>query len=351
MGLDKQLFQVNIRGLGGLSLHQRRLHSYDVQLKNNDIVLLDIGSNDLCNPDCSPEQFALDLMKYASYLIIGLNVKKVVLLQTLHRSKVPFNGYNEHVVRANTAIQNLVDTSSLGIFYWRHRVNILCGRLRTDRCKMPPKRKAAENSGSNKKSKKCCDAINTNDIVNAVIIALEQRGVIPNNNGEEQSVTVPNIREEPSVTDAIQQNLMPAVLELEWEEHNIIHGEASDNNQNQHYSGINPVSLHSNNLPLGALVSDKIKKNIWNNEYVELSVLLDKKNNQDEMTLKFSANGQNIKVGTKQKTVNLSIGKWLSAFTIYMDIFIVKYPEDASGMLSFINLVRDLETVHKGGSF
>lgn len=120
-GLDTDKFDINFVGLGGLSLSQRRrLHSKDDELREADIVIIDIGSNDLCNEMYSPEQFALDLMSYSSFLITGLNVKKVVLMQVLYRECVPYQTYNDHVISANVALQTLVGTRSLSIFFWKH---------------------------------------------------------------------------------------------------------------------------------------------------------------------------------------------------------------------------------------
>lgn len=122
VGLELDKFSVSCIGLGGLKLEQRRrLHSKDNDLSGSDLVLIDIGSNDLTKPSYSPEQFALDIMSYASFLIIGLNVKKVVILQVLHRDCVPYTDYNSVVIQANVAIQKLTDTTSLPIVFWKHR--------------------------------------------------------------------------------------------------------------------------------------------------------------------------------------------------------------------------------------
>ena len=73
-------------GLSGLSLMQRRrLHSQDSKLTGSYLVVLDIGSNDLSAASYLPEQFALDLMSYASFLVIGLGVSKVAIFQHICR--------------------------------------------------------------------------------------------------------------------------------------------------------------------------------------------------------------------------------------------------------------------------
>jgi len=133
MGLDPEQFQVSMGGVGGLSLANRcRLHSRDTEFNHNDLVILDIGSNDLCDKGVAPEQFALNLMSYAAFLMVSFEVKKVVVLQILRRQKEPFRGYNERVIEANQALEALAHTSDQKIYFWKHRgmwncaVNIYC---------------------------------------------------------------------------------------------------------------------------------------------------------------------------------------------------------------------------------
>ena len=122
IGLNPDKFSVRMIGLSGLSLRQRRrLRAVESQLHSADLVLVDIGSNDLTCPSYLPEQFALDLLSYVSFLLIGLSVKKVVILQLLRRERTPFSDYNDNICVANSAIQTAVSTSSLPIYFWKHR--------------------------------------------------------------------------------------------------------------------------------------------------------------------------------------------------------------------------------------
>ena len=77
LGLDYGDFIVHLEGEKDLSLnHTLCLHSRDNLLAGKDLVLLDIGTNDIVYANISVNQFALNLASYAAYLIIGLNVKK-----------------------------------------------------------------------------------------------------------------------------------------------------------------------------------------------------------------------------------------------------------------------------------
>jgi hypothetical protein len=122
LGLSALKFEVCCFGFGGLSLKQRRrLHCVDSKLRLSDMVILDIGSNDICNPDYLPDKFAQDLVSYAEFLVIGLQVKRVVIMQLLPRDVLPYSGYNEHVIQVNNLVQALVTSSELPLTFWKHR--------------------------------------------------------------------------------------------------------------------------------------------------------------------------------------------------------------------------------------
>ncbi|XP_053388759.1 uncharacterized protein LOC128551858, partial [Mercenaria mercenaria] len=122
IGLSALQFDVNCYGFGGLSLMQRsRLHCVDNKMKGTDLVILDIGSNDLADPLYEPEKFAKDLLSYAGLLIEGLGVKRVVVMQVLPRKSVPFPGYNDNVILANSKLKTEISDSHLPIVFWKHR--------------------------------------------------------------------------------------------------------------------------------------------------------------------------------------------------------------------------------------
>lgn len=51
-----------------------------------------------------------------------------------------------------------------------------------------------------------------------------------------------------------------------------------------------------------------------------------------------------VKVQPNQQLANdLSINQWLTAFHGYMDVYLQKFPNEASGLLAYASLVRDLE--------
>lgn len=80
LGLSVDKCNVTCLGFVGLCLQQRqKLHYVDRKLQGADLVLIEIGSNDLCNRNYNPETFANDLFSYAMFLLEGLNVRTVVI--------------------------------------------------------------------------------------------------------------------------------------------------------------------------------------------------------------------------------------------------------------------------------
>lgn len=123
LGLDIRKYKVTLHGFGGLSLHQQgRLHSVDARLAGADLVVVDIGSNDLCDRLYRPEQFALDLIVYAKFLLESVSVRKVVICQQLLRREdvTPYPEYNAHIVEANIELRTRIEESNCPIFFWKH---------------------------------------------------------------------------------------------------------------------------------------------------------------------------------------------------------------------------------------
>lgn len=209
-------------------------------------------------------------------------------------------------------------------------------------------------------------------IVEAVLVELEKRGVVPPASTVPSSTGIPSTctynsqtpslpsvptsshvsqtdtiatcsqTPEACVTDSVRQALFMTTE---------VNSSSPTQGGSTCTAGTNIVSLNSSALPIGALVPEKTKLCIWNNEFIDLTSLIDKRYNNDEVTLTFSATGHNISVSAKEESKNLTIGKWLSAFTIYMDIYIQRYPKEASGLLSYICMMRDLERVHGVAAF
>ena len=99
------------------------------------------------------------------------------------------------------------------------------------------------------------------------------------------------------------------------------------------------------NGELGFLIPQKLKESIWKKEFIELHELL--RPEAEEFTLRVTSGGQ-MSWAPKKSIKTLSINQWTQAFTIYMDIYIQKYPLEASGMLAYMSTIRDLERAYGG---
>jgi len=91
-------------------------------------------------------------------------------------------------------------------------------------------------------------------------------------------------------------------------------------------------------------VSDKLKRQIWKGKYVALEKLLPPTSCEEERESKIylSSRGQ---VRWQSKPVPQSItdiDTWLTAFTIYMDIVLEKFPLMARQLVHYITIVRRL---------
>ena len=123
--------------------------------------------------------------------------------------------------------------------------------------------------------------VNRASIVSDVIEALEKRGVITCNNTSSLTAPTEDVSDA-SVTAQVRQTLFDTQAQV---------GSSSGTSDFVH--------LHSNSLPLGALIPEKVKLAIWNREYIDLLMLLDRRSNADEVTVKFSATGTNVSLTSK----------------------------------------------------
>lgn len=125
MNLDHNRFQVYWHGISGGNLknahHPKSIWSdahlvFDLQV---DIVFLDIGSNDLCDPSIHPEDLVQQLLEFTK-LLISQGCMIVVVSEILHR-QTP-GTYNANVDRTNSLLCSACrQTSSL--YFWTHSRN------------------------------------------------------------------------------------------------------------------------------------------------------------------------------------------------------------------------------------
>ena len=134
-------YNVGLYGIGGLKCVKKvrgtaaqgkfkpdpRLHSFDQEIRNSDIVVVELGSNCLCDPELGVFLFVSKLLDFASFLKSELNVKLVALSQLLPRAEdaQPFPGYNNKIVIVNEYIDYQLRVGGYtDIYFWRHRAGL-----------------------------------------------------------------------------------------------------------------------------------------------------------------------------------------------------------------------------------
>lgn len=97
--------------------------------------------------------------------------------------------------------------------------------------------------------------------------------------------------------------------------------------------------LLKNSLPLGFNVSEKTKRDIWADNYVDLTHLLPNFNNQHDDEILFKSKAVKISTNVKFKQF-FSIYQWTTAFDIFMSLFIAKSPESSLGLIKYAYNIR-----------
>ena len=110
-----------------------------------------------------------------------------------------------------------------------------------------------------------------------------------------------------------------------------IHGDAS--------KSINPISCHSFKEGIGPYVSDKIKEQIWANQYFDLATLLPPPQTSKPQNQESKANNTPF-IHTPDQ--------WTTAFIVFVAIYSEKFPNQTPGLMKHMEIVRDLGS--RGGN-
>ena len=111
-------------------------------------------------------------------------------------------------------------------------------------------------------------------------------------------------------------------------------------------------------IPLSNIVPEKVKNQIWANEFINFSLLL-KSNisntDDDQYTIKFETKkgGQPSVVlapNAKRNTLH-SIDQWTSAFQIYVAIYTERVPKDTPALMKYGSVIRELATLGANWKF
>lgn len=140
LNLKKTEFDIRLIGIGGANRQRMTQEIPLVLALSPDILLLEIGSNDLCDHNLDPSILARSLTEMADKLCQS-GVKRVMIGQILHR-KIPgaywfpaphqfgnpryawaldIEAYNERVNKANSALKDAIKKrANAAIAFWEH---------------------------------------------------------------------------------------------------------------------------------------------------------------------------------------------------------------------------------------
>ena len=99
--------------------------------------------------------------------------------------------------------------------------------------------------------------------------------------------------------------------------------------------------------PIDIRVSDKIRNQIWSNQYVDLSILVDPKSEVPD-SLKWDGDSLCLAPHKSIKKLN-GLGQWCDAFHIYICVYTRKYPNMIANLLTYMHNIKML--CNKGGDY
>ena len=93
-------------GIGGRTVDKLIRNDLDkIRSASPNIVVLELGSNDLCDKDSDPETIALSIVALAELLITELSLRIVAVCEVTARQNEPFAGYNVKAALLNSHLR------------------------------------------------------------------------------------------------------------------------------------------------------------------------------------------------------------------------------------------------------
>ncbi|XP_062591617.1 uncharacterized protein LOC134253123 [Saccostrea cucullata] len=123
--LYKDTFKVLFRARGGLKTHElansKELLDFQGIHTEDAICFIQIGGNDLTDPQATPTKVARNIMSLAQFLLLTNNFSFVIIGQLLrrHPSKVG-DHYNYKVIDTNKLLHDQCHQSTNNILFWHH---------------------------------------------------------------------------------------------------------------------------------------------------------------------------------------------------------------------------------------
>ncbi|XP_032225483.2 uncharacterized protein LOC116608335 [Nematostella vectensis] len=113
-------------------------------------------------------------------------------------------------------------------------------------------------------------------------------------------------------------------------------------------SGMEPnQSFLSIGVPIDHRVSVKLRSKIWNNEFIDFGLLIDSSVKADRFQITLSSVDESDRPSvcfeptSKPKRIR-SIDDWLSAFHVFVGVYLRKYPNEGPALMKYGDVIRDL---------
>ena len=105
LGLSN-ICSIIFHGIGGRTVDKMIKDDLDkIRSAAPNIVVLELGSNDLCDKDSDPETIALSIVALAELLLTELSLRFIAVCEVTARQNEPFVGYNERTALLNSHLR------------------------------------------------------------------------------------------------------------------------------------------------------------------------------------------------------------------------------------------------------
>ena len=172
-------------------------------------------------------------------------------------------------------------------------------------------------------------------LVNSGLIAKQVSENVVAESNAQGSVPATSVVSQGTVSDSLTISQCPRNNELEV-----------NTSTEQSTNDFGSFNLISNTCPLGYYVTDKVRGQIWADQYVELSTLLPKSNEVQPVHI-ISQDNSGVKITTESKAKGVNnIHQWNNAFDIFMSLYILKHSDITTiqSLLKYANTVRNMAT-------
>ena len=112
---------VIFHGIGGRTVDKMIRNDLDkIRSAAPNIVVLELGSNDLCDKDSDPETIALSIVALVELLITELSLRFIAVCEVTARQIEPFVGYNVRAALLNSHLRESLHAMPAAKC-WQHR--------------------------------------------------------------------------------------------------------------------------------------------------------------------------------------------------------------------------------------